>query len=86
MKENIVKEKSYQFALDVIQAYRLLGEEHKEYILSKQLLRSGTSIGANVEEALAASSRKDFSYKMSIACREARETLYWLRLLNDSGY
>jgi four helix bundle protein len=58
MKENIVKEKSYQFALDVIQAYRLLGEEHKEYILSKQLLRSGTSIGPMFEEALAATAEK----------------------------
>jgi four helix bundle protein len=82
-KPSIIKEKSYKFALKVIQLYKELGKQN-EYVLSKQLLRSGTSIGANVEEATAAQSRKDFISKMSIASKEARETKYWLRLLRDS--
>lgn len=86
MKENIVKQKSYNFALDVVKTYRYLTKEQREFVMSKQLLRSGTSVGANVEEALAAGSRKDFIYKMTIASKEARESLYWLRLLIDSGY
>jgi four helix bundle protein len=69
----------------MIELYRILAE-NKEYIISKQLLRSGTSIGANVEEAIAAQSKKDFIAKMSISSKEARETKYWLRLLNESKY
>jgi four helix bundle protein len=80
---NPVREKSYAFALRVIGLARLLRKE-KEYELAGQLLRSGTSIGANVEEAQAAQSRPDFVAKMSIAAKEARETHYWLRLLRDS--
>ena len=83
MKESIVKEKSYLFSLKVIKLYKKLTEE-KEFIISKQLLRSGTSIGANIEEALAGQSRRDFIAKMSIWSKEARETKYWLRLLRDS--
>ena len=83
-KPNLIQEKSYQFALEIMSLYKELIEE-KEFILSKQLVRSGTSIGANVEEALAAQSRKDFISKMSIASKEARETNYWLRLLRDSN-
>ena len=83
-KTNLIKDKTYQFALDVIQLYVKLRDQ-KEFALSKQLLRSGTSIGANVEEATAAQSRKDFLSKMSIASKEARETNYWLRLFRDSG-
>jgi four helix bundle protein len=83
MKENLVREKSYVFALQIIKLYRELLKDN-EYVLSKQLLRSGTSIGANVEEGLAGQSRADFLSKMSIASKEARETHYWLRLLRDS--
>ncbi len=75
---------SFRFSLQILKLCRLLNEE-KEYVLAKQLLRSGTSIGANIEEATAGQSRKDFLNKMSIASKEARETQYWLRLLNDSG-
>jgi four helix bundle protein len=83
MKSNVVQEKSFAFALTVIHLYRKLRDEH-EYVISKQLLRSGTSIGANIEEATAAQSRNDFVSKMSIASKEARETRYWLRLLQQS--
>lgn len=85
-KDNIIKEKSYQFALRIIRLYKYLADNQKEYILAKQVLRSGTSIGANVEEALGGQSKKDFLSKMSIAYKEARETHYWLRLLKDSNY
>ena len=81
---NIIKDKSYQFALKIIQLYLQLCEQ-REFVLSKQLLRAGTSIGANVEEALAGQSRKDFASKMAIASKEAREANYWLRLLRDSN-
>ena len=84
MKSNIVKEKTYQFALLIIQLYKELSDK-KEFVLSKQLLRSGTSVGANVEEATAAQSKKEFISKMSVASKEARETHYWLRLLKDSN-
>ncbi len=83
MGKSLVQEKSFAFALEVIELYKQLGEQ-REFVLSKQLLRSGTSIGANVEEASAAQSRKDFLSKMSIASKEARETQYWLRLLQES--
>lgn len=81
--ENKILELSFEFAITIIELYKQLLSK-KEFILSKQLLRSGTSIGANVEEAIAAQSRKDFISKMSIASKEARETRYWLRLLNKS--
>ena len=84
MKDNLIQQKSYAFALEIIDLYRKLGKTN-EYVLSKQLLRSGTSIGANVEEAQAGQSRADFISKMSIASKEARETCYWLRLLRDSN-
>jgi len=82
-KESIIRDKSYKFALKIIELYQTLCEQ-REFVISKQLLKSGTSIGANVEEATAAQSRKDFISKMSIASKEARETNYWLRLLKDS--
>jgi four helix bundle protein len=82
-KQNLIKEKSYKFAIDVVRLYQRLRKEG-EFVLSKQVLRSATSIGANVEEATAAQSRKDFAAKMAIASKEARETNYWLRLLRDS--
>jgi four helix bundle protein len=81
-KENIIQVKSFQFALSIIQIYRQLQHE-KEFVISNQLLRSGTSIGANVMEAEAAISSKDFIHKMSIASKEARETKYWLLLLKE---
>ena len=81
-----LKNKSYRFALRIIGLYKFLCDEKKEYVLSKQILRSGTSIGANIEEANAGQTKKDFLAKMSIASKEARETLYWLKLLRDSDY
>jgi four helix bundle protein len=83
MKESIIKNKSYAFALRIISLARWL-RDRKEYDLASQVLRSGTSIGANVEEALAGVSRPDFVAKMAVASKEARETDYWLRLLRDS--
>ena len=83
MKANIIKDKTYQFALKIIHHYQKMRQQN-EFVLSRQLLRSGTSIGANVEEAIAAQSRKDFISKMAISSKEARETNYWLRLLRDS--
>lgn len=84
--ENLILNKSYQFSLMVIELYKFLTSEKKEYILSKQLLRCGTSIGANVNEAQAAISKKDFVAKVSIASKEARESRYWLMLLKESDY
>lgn len=83
MKESIVQKKSFEFSLKIISLYKNLQQE-KEFIISKQLLRSGTSIGAYVEEALPGQTKKDFTAKMSISSKEARETKYWLRLLNQS--
>ena len=82
-RENIILDKSFAFALDTIGLYKkLVGQ--KEFIISKQLLKCGTSIGANVNESIAAQSKKDFISKMSIAAKEARETKYWLQLLQES--
>ena len=81
--DSVVRQKSFEFALAIIELYRKLQERH-EYVISRQLLRSGTSIGANVEEATAGQSRKDFLSKMAIASKEARETKYWLLLLQQS--
>ena len=83
MKESIIKEKSYAFALQIIGLARWV-RERKEYEFASQVLRAGTGIGANVEEALAGVSRADFIAKMAVASKEARETHYWLRLLRDS--
>ena len=82
-KENIIREKSLDFALKMIDLFKTL-QKSNEYVISKQLLKSGTSIGANIEEASAAQSRKDFISKMAIASKEARETKYWLNLLERS--
>jgi len=86
MKENIIQKKSYDFAVEIVKTCVYLQKENKEYVLSKQLLRSGTSIGANVEEAIGGQSRKDFYAKMTIAYKEAREAHYWIRLLFDTDY
>lgn len=85
-KDNIVQIKSYDFALRIVKLYPLLSQREKEYVLSKQLLRSATSIGANIEEAIGGQSKRDFYAKLTIAYKEARETKYWLRLLSDANY
>ncbi len=85
MDEKKIDERTFEFALKIVQAYEFL-LTRKEFVSSKQLLRAGTSIGANVCEAQAAQSRKDFTSKMAIASKEARETLYWLRLLRESDF
>jgi len=84
--KNLIVSKSYLFSLQIIELYKFLCDEKKEYILSKQLLRCGTSVGANVNESQAVMSKKDFIAKMSIVSEEARESRYWLNLLKDSGY
>ena len=84
-KENIIVQKSYAFALEIIRLYKLL-VERKEFVLSKQILKSGTSIGANINEAVASESKKDFIHKLGIAVKEARETSYWLNLLKDGEF
>ena len=84
--KNTVEEKSFQFAVRIVKLCAYLQNEKREYVLSKQLLRSGTSIGANVAEAQQAQSRADFISKLSIALKEASETNYWLRLLNATDY
>ncbi len=81
MKDNLIQNKSFDFSLKIIELYRFL----KEFVISKQILKSGTSIGANIEESLAGQSKKDFISKMTIANKEARETRYWLRLLEKSN-
>lgn len=85
-KDNIIQTKTYDFAVRIVRLYQYLVNEKKEYILSKQILRCGTSIGANVEEAIGGQSDKDFFAKLSIAYKEARETHYWIRLLTDTDY
>ena len=86
MKENILLEKSFEFAVRIVNLYKHITSNKKEYILSKQLLRSGTSIGANVTEAQRGQSKADFTAKMAIALKEAYETEYWLRLLYKTEY
>lgn len=86
MKENPVVEKSFEFAIRIVKLYKYLMEEKREYTLSKQILRSGTSIGANIEEAMGGYTAKDFRHKLSISYKEVREIKYWLRLINETGY
>ena len=86
MKENIVQMKSYAFAIKIVNTFKVLQQDSKEFVLSRQLLRAGTSIGANIEEAIGGQSRKDFFAKLTIAYKEARETKYWIRLLTDTKY
>ena len=86
MKDNIILDKSFDFAVRVVKLYKFLCDEKKEYILSKQLLRSGTSIGANINEAQAGPSKADFIAKMSISSKEARESKYWIELLIKTEY
>jgi four helix bundle protein len=84
--DSILKKKSYEFAVRIVNLYKLMTCERKEFILSKQVLRSGTSIGANVREAVNAQSRADFVHKLSVAQKECDETIYWLELLNETDY
>ncbi|QOR62146.1 four helix bundle protein [Sulfurovum sp. ST-21] len=86
MKKDLLREKSFAFALRIIKLSQYLQTEHKEYILSKQIIRSGTSIGALIREAQYAQSKADFLHKLTIALKEANETEYWLLLLKESGY
>ena len=85
-KDNLIQIKSYDFAVRIVKLYKHLSQEKKEFVLSKQLLRSGTSIGANIEEAIGGQSRKDFFAKLTIAYKEARESHYWIRLLKDTDF
>jgi len=86
VKDNIVVDKSKAFAIRIIRLYQYLGSDKKEFVLAKQILRSGTSIGANVREAQHGQSKKDFIAKMNIALKEAAETEYWLELLYETNY
>ena len=84
--DSVIKNKSMTFAKRIVKLYQYLNKERREYVMSKQILRSGTSIGANIAEAIYGSSRKDFVAKLQIAQKEAAETLYWLELLQDCDY
>jgi four helix bundle protein len=86
MKENVLKKKSFDFALRIVKMYKYLQDEKKEFIMSKQLMRSGTSVGAMVREAEFGESKTDFVHKMAIAQKEINESIYWLELLNASDY
>ena len=86
MRENILKNKSFAFALRIVKLYQFLGEHKREFVLSKQTLRSGTAIGALIREAEQAESKADFIHKLSIALKEANETDYWIELLRQSDY
>jgi len=85
-ENNVTFEKAHSFAIRIVNAYKHLAEVKREYVMSKQMLRSGTSIGANITEANGAISQADFSNKISIAYKECLETKYWLHLLRDTGY
>ncbi len=86
MADSIIENKSFDFAVRIVNLYKHLTTDKKEYVLSKQLLRSGTSIGANVSEGEKGQSKADFNAKMNIALKEANETFYWLRLLHKTDY
>jgi four helix bundle protein len=86
MRENVIVSKLYAFAIRAVRLYEYLKKEKQEFVLAKQVLRSGNSIGANIEEAVAGQSPVDFIHKLSVARKEARESSYWLRLLHDTGY
>ncbi len=86
MRENIIKDKSFKFAIRIVKLYQFLVSDKKEYVLSKQLLRSGTSVGAMVREAEHSESKADFIHKMAIAQKEINESIYWLELLKETDY
>lgn len=84
--DNIIQQKSFAFAIRIVNLYKYLISEKKEFVLSKQLFRSGTSIGANIEESIGGQSNRDFLSKISISYKEARETIYWIKLLKSTSY
>ena len=86
MKENIIQEKSFLFAIRIVNLYKYLISEKKEFVLSKQVLRCGTSIGANIEESIGGRSDKEFLFKLELSYKEARETIYWLKLLKATDF
>lgn len=86
MNENAIKTKSFAFAVRIVKLYKILSDERREFVISKQLLRSGTSIGANVREAVNAESKADFIHKLAIAQKECDESLYWVELLRETNY
>ena len=86
MKPNILKDKSFAFAVRMVKLYQYLIKEHHEFVLSKQVLRSGTSVGACIRESINAASKKDFIHKLTVALKEADETSYWLDLLRHTGF
>ena len=86
MRENVVKNKSFAFAVRIVKLYQFLCNQKKEFVLSKQLLRSGTSVGAMIREAEHAETKKDFIHKMGLAQKEINETIYWLELLRETEY
>src|SRR5690554_8235011 len=86
IRENVVKNKSFAFAVKIVKLYQFLCEQKKEFVLSKQLLRSGTSVGAMIKEAEHAETKKDFIHKMGLAQKEINETIYWLELLRETEY
>lgn len=86
MKYNILQDKSFRLAIRIVNLYKHLIDKRKEFVISKQLLRSGTSIGANVEEAIGGQSKKDFIAKIGIVYKESRETIYWIKILRETGY
>lgn len=86
MKENIIKQKSFEFAIRIVKLYQFLAESKKEHVISRQLLRSGTSVGANIREAEQAESKNDFIHKLSISLKEINESIYWLEILVATNY
>jgi len=86
MRDNIIREKSFLFAVKVVKVNKILIEKQKEYVISRQLLKSGTSVGAMIRESEHAESKADFIHKLSVALKEANESLYWLELLKEAGY
>jgi four helix bundle protein len=86
MKESLIAQKSYDFAVDIVNLYKTVLKREKEFTMSKQLLRCGTSIGANIAEASGSISKREFIAKMQISYKEAQETKFWIRLLTDTGY
>jgi four helix bundle protein len=86
MKQSPTKTKSYVLAIKIVELYKRLAEQRREYVISKQVLKSGTSVGANIREAIYAESKADFIHKMCIALKESSETEYWLELLRDTKY
>ena len=86
MKKNVVQEKSFDFAVRIVRLFQHLKKNKREFVISKQIIRCGTSIAANIEEAIGGSSKRDFLAKLKISYKEARETKYWLQLLHETDY